>query len=246
VQYALFATGSLLLATALADAALRAGRRRAAVAAVVAVGVVEVVVNGHPGLGADFGGPPSTVPAFAVLAMLVAGVRLSWPRVVAVGAGTMLVVGALSVLDWLRPPGERTHLGRFVDELLAGGAWPVVERKLQQNLDILFGSWLSALVPVAALFVALVLMRPVAWGAPALQRTYELSPALRPGLVALIVMLAIGFALNDSGTVVPAVGATLAIPLLIAASVRVLELDDAGRRPDPPASARRARAQAPA
>ena len=40
-------------------------------------------------------------------------------------------------------------------------------------------------------------------------------------------MLGIGFAVNDSGTVVPAIGATLAIPLLIAASVRTLELADA-------------------
>jgi hypothetical protein len=66
----------------------------------------------------------------------------------------------------------------------------------------------------------------VAWGAPALQLAYERCPALRPGLTALIVMLGIGFAVNDSGTVVPAVGATLAIPLLIAASVRVLEIAD--------------------
>ncbi len=228
VQYALFATGSLLLATALADAALRAGRRRLAVAVVVVVGLVEVVVNGHPALGADFGGPPSTVPAFTLLALLVAGVRVTWAKATAIAAGTLAVVAGLSVLDWLRPPDERTHLGRFVATVLDGGAWQVVERKLAQNLDILFTSVLSALVPVAALFVALVLMRPGSWGASALAQLYQRSPALRPGLVSLIVMLAIGFAVNDSGTAVPAVAATLAIPLLIAASVRVLERDGPG------------------
>ena len=80
-------------------------------------------------------------------------------------------------------------------------------------------------------------MRPSAWGAPALQRTYEASPTLRHGLGALLVMLTIGFAVNDSGTVVPAIGATLVIPLLIAASVRTLELspDEPGADPSPDA-----------
>ncbi|GAB2696702.1 hypothetical protein [Thalassiella azotivora] len=226
-QFALFATGSLLLATALADAALRVDRRRAAVAIVAGIGLVAVVVDGTPGIGSDFGGPPAMVPAFAVLALLVAGVRLTWRRLLAVGAGTLLVVAALSLLDWMRPAQNRTHLGRFVDTLLEGGAWPVIERKLEQNWNILTGSEISLLVPFGAVFVGLVLMRPVAWGAPALQRTYEYAPTLRHGLVALLVMLAIGFAVNDSGTVVPAIGGVLAVPLLIAASVRTLELADA-------------------
>ena len=226
VQYALFGTGALLAATAVADRLLRTGQRRLAVASVAVIGTVAVVVNGAPGLGSDFGGPPSMVPAFTLLALMVGGVRLTWHRILLVGAGTLAVIVALSLVDWLRPQEQRTHLGRFVDTLLAGAAWPVIERKLTQNLEILTGSWLSLLVPFAALFVAVILMRPVAWGAPALQRAYERCPALRPGLFALMVMLGIGFAVNDSGTVVPAVGATLAIPLLIAASVRVLELED--------------------
>jgi hypothetical protein len=226
VQYALFATGSLLLATALADRLLRTGHRRWAVVTVAAIGAVAVVVDGAPGLGSDFGGPPSMVPAFTLLALLVGGLRLTLRRAGAVALGTLAVIVTLSLVDWLRPPEQRTHLGRFVDTVLAGGAWPVIERKLSQNVEILTTSWLSVLVPFAALFVAVILMRPVAWGAPALQRAYEQCPALRPGLTALITMLAIGFALNDSGTVVPAVGATLAIPLLIAASVRVLETED--------------------
>lgn len=233
VQYALFATGALLAATAIADRLVRTGRQRTAVVAIAAIGVVAVVVDGTPGLGSDFGGPPSMVPAFAIFALLVAGVTMTWQRVLVVAVGTLAVIVTLSVVDWLRTPADRTHLGRFVQTLLDGGAWSVIERKLAQNLDILVSSWLSVLVPFGALFVALVLMRPVAWGAPALQRAYEYCPALRPGLAALIVMLAIGFAVNDSGTVVPAVGATLAIPLLIAASVRVLELEDAGELDDP-------------
>jgi hypothetical protein len=58
--------------------------------------------------------------------------------------------------------------------------------------------------------------------------------------VALGVLLLIGFALNDSGTTIPAVAATLAIPLLIAASMRAVELADAERLEAAVAKARRA------
>jgi hypothetical protein len=40
---------------------------------------------------------------------------------------------------------------------------------------------------------------------------------LRPALLALAVTLGIGFALNDSGVVIPAVGVSVVVPLLVAA-----------------------------
>jgi predicted tellurium resistance membrane protein TerC len=96
-------------------------------------------------------------------------------------------------------------------------------------------------------FVALVLMRPSSWGARALQQAYDRSPTLRHGLICLLLLLGIGFAVNDSGTVVPAIGATLAIPLVLATSMRALEDDvrpdgEPAVTPDPaPAAARPAR-----
>ena len=53
---------------------------------------------------------------------------------------------------------------------------------------------------------------------------------LRAGLLAGLVMWVIGFALNDSGTAIPAVERTLAIPLVIAASITALKDDDARAR----------------
>ena len=46
---------------------------------------------------------------------------------------------------------------------------------------------------------------------------------LRPGLIAVLVMWVIGFALNDSGHGDPRVGATLAFPLVIAIALKTLE-----------------------
>jgi hypothetical protein len=224
--FALFATGALLAAISLADALVRRDRRREAVTAVVVIGLLATVIDGAPGIGSDFGGPPAIIPAFAVLALMVAGVRITWPRVLLIIGVTLAVIVSLSVIDWLRPADQRTHLGRFVESVIHGGAWPVIHRKAAQNIDILFTSWLSALLPVAAAFVFFVLAKPVAWGVRPLQLAYNRSPVLRLGLIAFGVMMVLGWALNDSGPAVPADAATVAIPLLIAASVRALELQD--------------------
>lgn len=225
--FALFSTGFLLLATALAHGLLTRGRRGAAVGVVAVVGVVCAAINGTPGLGSDFGGPPAIVPAFTLLALLVAGVRLTVVRVLGVGVGTLLVMSLLATLDYLRPADQRTHLGRFVETVLDGGAVGVVQRKLSANLEVLTGNPQGLLVPLAALFVAFVLLRPGAGGPPALRRAFDRSPTLRHGFLAWLVLVLIGFAVNDSGTSIPAVAATLMVPLLTAAGVRALEDDDA-------------------
>ena len=220
--FALFATGTLLLAVAAADVLIRRGRRLLAVGTVTGVGLVATVIDGMPGLGSDFGGPPAIIPAFAVLALLVAGVRVTWRRALLIAGATLAVIVTLSVLDWVRPPGDRTHLGRFVQTVLDGGAWPVIQRKAMQNLDILTKP-IALPLPFAIAFVAFVLARPVAWGVRPLQLAYDRSPVLRQGLASFAVLMAIGFALNDSGAAIPAVAATVAIPLLIAVSVRAME-----------------------
>jgi hypothetical protein len=225
VAFALFATGAMLLAIAAADPLVQAGRRRAGAAVVAAIGVVAVVLDVAPLWGSDFGGPIGMVPGFAVLTLLVLGVRLSWRSVLAIAVGTVAFLTLVSVADWLRPPAKQTHLGRFVQTVIDGGAWDVIARKAGQNLSILVSSELSLMVPFGALFIALVLMRPSSWGAKALARAYDRSPTLRHGLICLLLMLAIGFAVNDSGTVIPAIGAMLAIPLVIAASMRALQDD---------------------
>ncbi|WP_250444121.1 hypothetical protein [Actinotalea sp. C106] len=227
--FALFAASVLISAVAVADPLVRGGRRRLAGALVGVIGAVATVVNGMPGLGSDFGGPPALVPAFAILALMAAGVRLSWWRVTAVLGGAAVVVTSFAVIDWLRPPTERTHLGRFVETVLDGGLWGVVSRKLAQNLANLGGTWLTVLAIAGIALVVLVLVRPLrfaanapdggpfGWlssGAPLTSLGTE-APMLRPGVIALAIALGIGFAVNDSGIVIPALGVSIAVPLLV-------------------------------
>ena len=123
------------------------------------------------------------------------------------------------------------------------GVWSVtcfVVRKGQQNLDILLGNApLTLLVPAALLFVIYMLARPTSWGSRAMQRSYAQAPTLRAGLIALLITLTIGFLINDSGVAIPAVGATLAVPLIV--SVAMYDLLDEARAVAVTRSARRRR-----
>ncbi|WP_407344900.1 hypothetical protein [Pengzhenrongella phosphoraccumulans] len=229
--FALFAASSILLAVAIANPLVRRGQRGRAAAVVAVIGLVATALDGLPGLGADFGGPPALVPAFAVLALLAAGIRVGWGKAIGVlGAGAAVVI-SFAIIDWLRPADSQTHLGRFVQTVLDGGILPVITRKASANFEILFGSALTLLALGGLALVVLVLGRPLraianapdggpfGWlsaGAPLTQLGTD-APMLRPGLIALATALGIGFALNDSGIVIPAVGIAVIVPLLVAA-----------------------------
>lgn len=226
VTFSLFATSTLLVATIAANRFVLRGRTRLAALAVGFIGGAAIVVDGAPFWGADGGGPPALLPAVVYLVLAILGVRLTWRRVLLIGAATAALFLLVAFLDWLRGPGSRSHLGGFFQSLLDGSAGDVILRKAGINLSILFGNYrLTLLVPIALLFVMYVLARPTSWGAQSLRRSFAAAPVLRPGLIAVVLMLTIGFAVNDSGVAIPAVGATILIPFVISTSVRTLEDD---------------------
>ncbi|GMA33408.1 hypothetical protein [Litorihabitans aurantiacus] len=230
--FALFATACVLLAVAITNPLVKRGRRWLSAGIIAVIGIVAAYVDGAPSIGADFGGPPAIVPAFALLALMAAGIRITWLRVVGVLGGAVVATLAFAAIDYLRPPSERSHLGRFIETLLDGGAWEVVLRKLEANLRILANNRpLTILAITGVALVVFVLARPLktaitspgggrfSWlssGAP-ISQMGTVAPMLRPGLVALAVVLGIGFAVNDSGIAIPAYGVAVAVPLLLAA-----------------------------
>ncbi len=191
--------------------------RRTQVAVLLAVlGLFAAVVNVLPALGADVGGPPALLPAMALLALRARGVPLTWVRAALVGAATAALLAVALVADWLRPPADRTHLGRFVQTLLDGGAWNVMRRKVVQNLEILTSSALTMTVPVLAALVVWALARPERFGLSWVRLAYTRHRLLRDALVALGLLAALGFAANDSGTSIPPVVALFTLPVLLA------------------------------
>ena len=192
----------------------------------LAAALVVVAVVGAPPLGRDFGGVLAALPGFVVLAMLLTHTRVTLVRLGAVLGLAVLAVGTVAVLDWLRPAADRTHLGRFVEQVLTGEAWTVVSRKAEANLDILLRSPLAWMLPVA-LVAAFWLVRrdgllrnPRDGGRPGTAAgRARLRPAdaavVRAALVCAGLSLAIGAAVNDSGVAVPGTAATLLVPLLV-------------------------------
>ncbi len=221
--FALFATATILLCTAVSSMLVLAGRQKAAAIAVAVIGGIAVVIDAMPFWGADGGGPPALVPGLAYLILAVLGLRMTWKRVLLLGLGVVALAFIVAGADWLRPTASRSHLGQFVQAILDGNALDIVVRKAEQNYDLLLGNApLTLLVPAALLFVIYVLARPTSWGSRAMQRSYDRAPTLRAGLIALVVTLTIGFLINDSGVAIPAVGATLAVPLIVSVSVSYL------------------------
>ena len=226
--FALYATAAILLATAVSSWLVTRGLRTPAALAVLGIGVFAVLVDGLPFWGADGGGPPALVPAIAYLVLAVLGLGLTWKRALLIGAGVVALFFAVAGADWLREPSSRTHLGNFIQAMVDGTADDIVVRKAEQNLTILTSNMpLTLLVPVALVFVIYLMARPTSWGSRAMRRSYEQAPTLRAGLVALLTALTIGFLVNDSGVAIPAVGATLAVPLIV--SVVLASLDEEAR-----------------
>ncbi len=216
IAFAVFAMSTLLLAAAVWGGLAERHRRGGAMLGLIAVGTVAVLVDGAPGLGTDFGGVLALAPGLAVLGLMLAGIRLSPVRLAAIAVGTIGAVAVLAVADWSRPDADRTHLGRFVQDVLDGNALDVVGRKADANLDL----FTNPLIVIAA--VPLVVAAVLAVAAPrvlrlhGLVRAQEADPVFRALLVAALTTALLGFAVNDSGIIVPAVALFTGAPLFIA------------------------------
>ncbi|QYC37774.1 hypothetical protein Nocox_00685 [Nonomuraea coxensis DSM 45129] len=232
IAFAVYSTGTILGLAGVAQWLLGRGVSRLLVVGACAVsGMFAVFADGWPSWGADFGGVPAFVVGLAVFLILLSGRRVSVLRLLLVGVAGVAIVGVLSVVDWLRPEAQRTHLGTFVQQVIDGQAWTVVGRKFSAMIGVTVGNWsLTLLTLVALAFLFLVLARPSRYGAAALGQVYALAPTLRAGLFGALTCAFVGFLMNDSGIAIPAMALTVAVPLTLAACVRALQLS----RPTPP------------
>lgn len=226
--YAIFAAGALVLAVVVA----RGGRRRDRVLA-IAILLAAIVVDGAPMWGADVGGVLSVVPAFAVAGWRVAGRRLRVRTVLlALGATGVAVVAAV-VVDLSRPATSQTHLARLVRQVQGEGGGELVDtvvRKLLLNLSSFTSGpfrWLFPVVVIGGVALWWLPGRVV----PTAVRSLDPTGALRLGFPLLLVL---GFALNDTGILVPALMLLVLIGVLVPDAVRAAAEEPAG-----PARARR-------
>ncbi|MEG3613577.1 hypothetical protein [Isoptericola haloaureus] len=211
--FAVYAVVGLVLAAGVAALLRdRGASRRAQAWSAAAVGTVTVLVDGLPPFGADLGGILALVPAFAVLVLGVAGIRLTWRRVLLVLAASALVVAVVAVLDWALPPA--THLGGFVDSVLDGTALAVIAGKAA-------GAWATVANPAGAF--AAVVCALAAWAVIDPRRArldgvaaaYAREPLLRRAVLAVVTVGVVGTVVNDSGVVVAMYVLLVGTPLLL-------------------------------
>lgn len=208
------AFGALAGATLLAGAlhVMHAPRRREAVVAVAALFALVVGVDGAPFLGADVGGVATLVPVCALALLALSGRRLTPRRLGLAALAAVAAVGGLTVVDLLRPPEVRTHLGRLASETLHSGdgsLFTTLSRRLEVTAAAVGDSFWTAVTPVIAIGVLVVLLRSArarALVAP--------GSAARAGLVAALGAGLIGMAVNDSGVIVVAMVMVCAGPFL--------------------------------
>lgn len=213
--FAVFAVATLATAAFAGRFLLSRGSSRArAAAAVLAIGLVAVVVDGAPDWGADFGGVISLTPAVLLQAWLTWRGRASWRALLAIGAAAVLAVSAFAVADYQRAPADRTHLGAFVARVLDGDVGDVFARKLSMSFGYLNspGGW-ALLLGVLVLAAAALWPRWVPFAA--YRRFAEEEPMARPTLLALVVCGVVGMLLNDAGVTVPAILAGFAMHWVI-------------------------------
>jgi hypothetical protein len=213
LAFAVFAAGALLATGYLT----RSLRGRARTIALVCAAVGGVLVVGAPGWGGDVGGVIAITPAFTILVLRASGIRLSLLTALAAGGLGAVAIAMFALLDYARPPEERTHLGRFVAQWSDGTAGTVLRRKAEANLSLLIDSQLTLLVIAVLIFVPLVLLRR----SGGLRRVFGLYPTVRAAMIGVVVVAVIGFAVNDSGVAVPAFVAALAVPLAVCSTLRV-------------------------
>jgi hypothetical protein len=214
LAFAVFATGALLATGYLAQP-LKGPLRTVAL---VAGAVLSIAVVGAPDGGADVGGIIALTPAFVLLVLRASGLRLSVLTLAVAGGFGAVAISLFGLLDYARAPEDRTHLGRFVAQLSDGTAGAVLRRKAEANLSLLVDSQLTFLVIAVLVFLPVVLLRR----SGGLRRVFGLYPTVRAGMIGVMVVAALGFAVNDSGIAVPAFAASLAVPLAVATTLRVM------------------------
>ena len=205
---------------------------RARVVWTVVVGALVAIVCVAPSMGADFGSMLATIPAFGLLALLVSGIRPRLWHVLALGAGGAVAVLGVSFLDWLRPAEDRTHLGRFIDELLSGELLSVVVRKLAQNVAMTTGYPALAVVMVLAVIGSVAILMPgrLRWRRlAALDVEHPASYWVR---VTLVAGAWVGYAVNDTGPVLIAsmLGIWMCfLPAVLPTPQEASEIEERGR-----------------
>ena len=228
IVFAVLGVAAILTAALIA---YRFDGRRWTMPVVVALFVATIVIDGAPAVGSDVGGVLALVPALGITLLLLTGRKpsLRMMLIAVIAGGVALAV--FLVIDLSLPQESQTHLARLFEDTQARGfgvLFDTIQRKATANLRVFTTSIWTYFVPPALLAMVYLLRRPSGrW-----QRFAVGYPKLRAGLIGGLVLAALGFAVNDSGIVIPAVILSFLVPMAL---IVHLSMDTEGDRMAVPA-----------
>jgi hypothetical protein len=217
----IYGISGLLAAGWLALVQLRrfASTKRPALLALGVVAVFAVFASGWPGFGGKVGGTIAMVPCFALLGLAVAGVRLTWRRMLLVAVSGLALFAVFALISFLVPATGKSDIGAFAGSTLHGNSGGLLLRKINSNIGSLSVNAFSPLSPLAVMVSGLMLWRPAWFRLTTLPLAYAAQPLMEPLLWVLWLLPVLGWLADDSGVIVPATALPFALPLGIAIAV---------------------------
>ncbi len=184
--------------------------------------VVFLFLIGWPSLGADFGGTVTSFIALSLFLLSVLEVKISFRQIFLIGLIGFLLISSFIAYDLSRSQENQTHLARTVSLVKEEGISSLlltVERKAETNWRVFRYSPWSYFFLFIFVFLVVLFFRPVGW----LKSFFAQKPFLKSAFYSSLWAGAIGFALNDSGIVIPALILSYFLPYLF---LSLLEQDD--------------------
>jgi hypothetical protein len=173
------------------------------------------------------------VPCFGLLALAVAGVRLTWRRVLLVAVSGLALFAVFALISFLVPATGKSDIGAFAGSTLHGNSGGLLLRKINSNLGSLSVNAFSPLIPLVVVVSGLMLWRPSWFRLRTLPKAYAAAPPtgplMQPLLWVLWLMPVLGWLADDSGVIVPAAVLPFALPLGIAVAATAAYHDHRAR-----------------
>ena len=214
--FAFGAVGAMIALLAWADWLKSRYSMRISLLAVSGVGLLLVIADAAPFLGADLGGALALIPTLGVALVKLSG-RSLHPRILALlGLISAGLLSGVAILEWLLRGENSTHLGRFGGQLLDGTFLATIGKKFKA----LVGPFIDANGQIALMIVKIIVALAVV--SIVLAVWLRLYRATRrqgvPGvyqlqLDTLTVLLLLEVGLNDSGASMAVYSLFLLVPL---------------------------------
>jgi hypothetical protein len=185
-------------------------------------GLVAVIV-GFPSFGANVGGTITAVIAFLFVSVRLLEKKINFKRLVYMGLAAIFAVGSMALID-LFVVKNKSHLAGAINQIISNGPviiYQIIARKVAMNLRLMGVTIWSKVLLSAVVVLSILFYKPIGW----FRKISIKYPKLALGWSGIIVACIIGFAVNDSGTVVAA-----ASVIFLTSTMLYLIIEDLGRK----------------